>query len=46
VLTIEPGIYRSGVGGLRLEDDVLVTGDGPVVLSDALSPELHELPAS
>jgi Xaa-Pro dipeptidase len=46
VLTIEPGIYRSGVGGLRLEDDVLVTDAGPVVLSDALSAELHELPAS
>jgi Xaa-Pro dipeptidase len=33
VFTIEPGIYRSGVGGIRLEDDVLVGADGPVVLS-------------
>jgi Xaa-Pro dipeptidase len=33
VLTIEPGIYRTGVGGIRLEDDVLVSPDGPVLLS-------------
>jgi Xaa-Pro dipeptidase len=33
VLTIEPGIYGSGVGGLRLEDDILVTADEPVLLS-------------
>ena len=28
VITIEPGLYRSGYGGLRLEDIVLVTDDG------------------
>ena len=28
VITIEPGLYRSGYGGLRLEDLVLVTEDG------------------
>ncbi len=28
VLTIEPGIYLPGWGGIRLEDDVLVTGSG------------------
>jgi Xaa-Pro dipeptidase len=33
VFTIEPGIYRSGTGGIRLEDDVLVGPEGPVVLS-------------
>jgi Xaa-Pro dipeptidase len=33
VLTIEPGIYRTGQGGIRLEDDVVVTPDGPVLLS-------------
>jgi Xaa-Pro dipeptidase len=33
VLTIEPGIYRTGQGGIRLEDDVLVSPDGPVLLS-------------
>jgi Xaa-Pro dipeptidase len=33
VFTIEPGLYHSGVGGIRLEDDVLVTEGGPVTLS-------------
>ena len=27
-ITIEPGIYLPGIGGVRLEDDVLVTSDG------------------
>jgi Xaa-Pro aminopeptidase len=28
IITIEPGIYRDDVGGVRLEDDVLVTEHG------------------
>ncbi len=28
VITLEPGLYRSGVGGVRLEDILLVTDDG------------------
>ena len=28
VITIEPGLYRNGYGGVRLEDLVLVTADG------------------
>jgi Xaa-Pro aminopeptidase len=34
VITIEPGLYRSGYGGLRLEDLVLVTKDGYEVITE------------
>jgi Xaa-Pro aminopeptidase len=33
VLAIEPGIYWEGGGGLRLEDNFLITADGPEKLS-------------
>lgn len=33
VFTIEPGIYVPAVGGVRIEDDVLVTPDGVEVLT-------------
>ena len=42
VVTVEPGIYLPGWGGVRLEDDVYLGPNGPVCLSDNRT-ELIEL---
>ena len=33
VITLEPGLYRAGFGGVRLEDILLVTDDGVEVVT-------------
>lgn len=42
VITVEPGVYIPGWGGVRIEDDILVTRDGHEVLT-SLSKQFEEM---
>jgi len=42
VVTIEPGVYVAGRGGVRIEDDVHLSAEGPVLLTDGCT-DLVEL---
>ena len=43
LITVEPGIYVAGLGGVRIEDTCLITADGYEILTD-LPKELTVLP--
>jgi Xaa-Pro aminopeptidase len=44
VITIEPGVYLNDFGGLRLEDDCLVTESGGVWLTRSIPPVFLQAP--
>ena len=41
VITIEPGAYIDGLGGVRIEDTVLVTANGCEVLTPTTKEFVH-----
>jgi Xaa-Pro aminopeptidase len=43
VMTVEPGVYTIGTGGIRIEDDVVIDSSGATVLGHAPKDRLIEL---
>jgi len=44
VFTVEPGVYLRDYGGVRIEDDIIVTKNGFIPLTPAKKEELIEIP--
>ncbi|MCH2115540.1 MAG: Xaa-Pro peptidase family protein [Pirellulales bacterium] len=42
IVTVEPGIYLPGWGGIRIEDDILVTRSGHEILTSAVPKRLEQ----
>jgi Xaa-Pro aminopeptidase len=42
-LTVEPGVYLPGIGGVRIEDTVMITPDGPATPLTGLPRDLRVL---
>jgi len=43
VITLEPGLYRNGYGGCRLEDLVLVTKDGASIHIPSIAQQIYDV---
>jgi Xaa-Pro aminopeptidase len=43
-LTVEPGVYLPGIGGVRIEDTIVVTADGPARILTDIPRDLRVLP--
>jgi hypothetical protein len=44
VVTLEPGVYEEGVGGVRFEDMYLITSDGYTPLTSSVASQLNVPP--